>query len=186
MQHYSLQDVSYHFCKKGYFFPKQLVILLHGLPEGIDFDLDQSLLIPNTYQHIKETWLVTAKNDKKENLDQFCDSVMDSIQKALAGQPLTNYTELTAKKNASKPTNQITPAQRYLANTPAGQQAREIAKTAEDAKQLEVDFKKIVAAKQLGLTYKEIAIKFTLSKYPKLKAKTLHLFGMFFDPNKEN
>ena len=156
---------------------KQLVILLHGLPEGIEFDLDQSLLIPNTYQHIKGTWLVTAKNDKKENLDQFCDSVMDSIQKALAGQPLTNYTDATAKKNASKPTNQQSHSQRELANTPAGQQARELARQQKEDAKLEETFQEIRQWFETGKTKTEIYRKFNASSYPLRKKFIDQLFS---------
>ena len=85
---------------------------------------------------------------------------------------MTDYKAQAAKEAASKPKSKQSKQQRELTTLTETQQA------AMDAKQLEADYKKIVAAKQLGLTYKEIAVKFTLSKNPELRTKTRKLFGM--------
>ena len=154
---------------------KQIVILLHGLPEGINFDLDPSLLIPNTYRHIKATWYLDENSDRQDKVDRFTDSIMDSITKALQGLPIVNYKEIAEKEAAAKPKSKQSKQQRKLTTMTEGQQA------AADAKQLEADFKKIVASKQLGLTYKEIAVKFNIARNPELRNKTKQLFNMPLD-----
>lgn len=156
------------------FDPKRKLVLLHGLPEGLKFDIDENLRNPATYKHIQETWY-----DKlKKNMTA---SIVDTITKMLSGLDPIDYDKLATQKTAAKPTNQVTPSQRHLTKTPEGQQAKELAKAAEAAKQVEAEFKKIVSAKQLGLTYREIHRKFHLDRNPELTIKTRQLFDMPLD-----
>lgn len=144
-------------------------VILHGIPKGLQFDIEERLCNQETYHHHKETWY------DPENVAK---TVVDSLLKSLDGIEIPNYQVIAAQKAANKKTNQMSHSQREQANTEIFQQTRSQSKAIEYMEQLAADFKKIEAAKKMGLTYKEIAIKFTLSKNPELRNKTKQLFGM--------